>query len=78
MDFRGFTEDIRKNNWQVYGVEVYENGELTHSYGDTEENLHNVYSVTKSFLSIAFGIAWDRGLIDPEKVCAFVHAEGEG
>ena len=67
MDFRGFTEDIRKNNWQVYGVEVYENGELTHSYGDTEENLHNVYSVTKSFLSIAFGIAWDRGLIDPER-----------
>ena len=47
----------------MFGVEVYEDGVLTHSYGDTEENLHDVYSVTKSILSIAFGIAWDRGLM---------------
>ena len=46
---------------------MYENGVLTHSYGDTEKNVHNVYSVTKSILSIAFGIAWDRGLIDPDR-----------
>jgi len=67
MDFEGFVKDIKDNQWNVFGVEVYENGELTHSYGDTEENIHNLYSVTKSILSIAFGIAWDRGLIDPEQ-----------
>ena len=65
MDFNGFVDDIVKNKWPVFGVEVYENGVLTHSYGDTEENLHNTYSISKSVLSIAFGIAWDRGLIDP-------------
>lgn len=64
MDFNGFIQDIQDNQWNVFGVEVYENGVLTHSYGDTEENIHNLYSVTKSILSIAFGIVWDRGLID--------------
>ena len=64
MDFNGFIQDIQDNQWNVFGVEVYENGVLTHSYGDTEENIHNLYSVTKSILSIAFGIVWDRELID--------------
>lgn len=67
MDFNGFVADIVDNQWNVFGVEVYESGVLTHRYGDTEENIHNVYSVTKSILSIAFGIAWDRGLIDSER-----------
>ena len=67
MDFNGFVDDIVKNKWPVFGVEVYENGVLTHSYGDTEENLHNTYSISKSVLSVAFGIAWDRGLIDPSR-----------
>ena len=76
MDFNGFVKDIRDNQWNVFGVEVYEDGVLTHSYGDTEENLHEVYSVTKSILSIAFGIAWDRGLIDPGRsVLSYMPAE---
>ena len=63
MNFKEFIEDIEKNNWNVYGVEVYENGALTHSYGDTSENIYEIYSATKSVLSIAVGIAYDRGLI---------------
>ena len=35
MNFEAFVNDIEKNNWNVFGVEVYENGELTHSYKDT-------------------------------------------
>ena len=64
MNFNNFIQEIEQNHWNVYGVEVYENGVLTHTYGDTEENLHGIYSATKTILSIAVGIAWDRGLID--------------
>lgn len=63
MSFESFIQDIQQNNWNVYGVEVYENGILTHSYGDTDEHLHGIYSATKTILSIAVGIAWDRGVI---------------
>ena len=28
MDFEGFVSDIKRNNWNVFGAEVYENGEL--------------------------------------------------
>ena len=67
MNFEGFVKDIQGNQWNVFGVEVYENGELTHSYGDTKENLHELYSATKTVLSIAVGMVCDLGLIDLEK-----------
>ena len=35
MDFEAFTRDITENNWNVFGVEVYEDGKLTHHFGDT-------------------------------------------
>ena len=54
MNFEKFTCDIEKNNWEVYGVEVYEDFVLTHSYGDTCDCIHEIYSATKSILSIAF------------------------
>lgn len=63
MNFNNFIQEIEQNHWNVYGVEVYENGVLTHTYGDTEENLHGIYSATKTILSIAVGIAWDSGVI---------------
>ncbi len=63
MNFDGFVKEIEENKWPVFGVEVYENGALTHSYGDTENSIQNAYSATKSIVSIAFGIAYDRGLI---------------
>ncbi len=64
MDFERFVEDIKTNNWNVFGVEVYEKGKLTHSYGDTTENLHFIYSATKTVVSIAVGILYDEGKID--------------
>lgn len=67
MDFEKFINDIEKNEWAVFGVEVYENSVLTHSYGDTCNNIHEIYSATKSILSVAFGIAYDRGLVDVQK-----------
>ena len=67
MNFDAFVTDIETNRWNVFGVEVYENGEPAHSYGDTTENLHELYSATKTVLSIAVGIVYDMGLIDLER-----------
>lgn len=63
MDFHAFTKDITDNGWQVFGTEVYEDGKLTHSFGDTE-GLHELYSATKTIVSIAAGIVYDEGKID--------------
>ncbi len=63
MDFRAFTSEIEQNKWDVYGVEVYQSGKLLHTFGDTQKK-HNIYSATKTVLSIAVGIASDRGVFD--------------
>ncbi len=66
MDFDGFIKDIRDNDWKVFGVEVYRDGALKYSYGDTT-GLHEIYSATKTVLSIAAGIAYDEGRIDLDR-----------
>lgn len=67
MNFEQFVADIHKNHWNLYGVEVYEQGMLTHQYGDTQEGLYDIYSATKSVLSLAVGIAYDQGKFDLQK-----------
>ena len=64
LNFDAFVKDIKDNGWNVFGTEVYKNGELIHSYGDTDENLHLIYSATKTILSIAVGIASDENKFD--------------
>ncbi len=64
MDFDGFIGDIETNKWQVFGVEVYKSGRLIYSYGDCAKDLHEIYSATKTVLSLAVGIASDQGLFD--------------
>ncbi len=64
MNFDAFIKDIEDNGWCVFGAEVYEDGRLTHSWGDTTEKMHDIYSATKVVQSVAVGIAYDRGLID--------------
>ena len=76
MNFEGFIDEIKKNNWNVYGVEVYKDLELIHEWGDTRETKNEVYSCTKTILSIAVGIAWDRGLFDLNKnIFAYIPEE---
>ena len=64
LRFDAFVHDIERNQWQVYGVEVYSGGQLVHSFGDTRDTKYPIYSATKSILSIAVGIAWDQGKIN--------------
>uniref|UniRef100_UPI00405674DD serine hydrolase domain-containing protein n=1 Tax=Acetatifactor sp. TaxID=1872090 RepID=UPI00405674DD len=67
MNFNAFVEDIQKNNWKVFGVEVYVDGKLVHQYGDTTEMRYPIYSATKTITSIAAGCAVDEGKLDIHK-----------
>ena len=67
MNFDAFVNDIKKNNWNVFGVEVYHGGQLIHSYGDTTETRYPIYSATKAITSIAVGLAVDEGRMDIQK-----------
>lgn len=64
MNFKAFAEDIEKNHWNVFGVEVYQDGRLIHQYGDTTEKRHPIYSATKAITAIAVGLAVDEGKLD--------------
>ena len=77
MDFNAFVKDITDNKWNVFGTEVYEDGELKYSFGDTD-GLHEIYSATKTVLSVAFGIAYDEGLIDPDRPVTEYIPEAKG
>ena len=63
MNFEAFVNDITYNKWNVFGTEVYKENELIHTWGDTY-GLHEIYSATKTVLSIAVGMAYDEGRID--------------
>ncbi len=67
MDFESFVRDIKENNWNVFGTEVYKGGILAHSFGDTSENRHPIYSATKTVTSIAAGMASYDGKFDIRK-----------
>ncbi|MBR6020073.1 MAG: serine hydrolase [Lachnospiraceae bacterium] len=67
MNFQGWIDDIERMQLDVKGIEVYRGGVLTDSYGDTTQTRFPIYSATKSVLSLAFGIAWEEGLIDPDE-----------
>ena len=66
MGFEAFAADVQAYGWNVHGAELYEDAVLTGSFGDTESKFP-VYSATKSVLSIAAGMVWDRGRISFEK-----------
>lgn len=65
-NFEEFIKDIETNRWKVHGVELYKEGSLVNSWGNTTSKFP-IYSATKTILSIAMGIAKDRNLLDFEK-----------
>lgn len=64
MNFDAFIGDIVRHHWPVFGVEVYEDGQLTHAWGDTVTNRYPIYSATKTITSIGVGLAVDDGRLD--------------
>lgn len=70
-----FISRIENEHWKIHGFEVYKNGELVKSYGNTTDRFP-IYSITKSLLSFAVGIAENEGLIKlNESVCKYLPEE---
>ena len=67
MNFDGFVKDIETNHWNVFGVEVYKDGQLIHRYGDCTRNRYPIYSATKTIVAIAAGMAVDEGKLNLHK-----------
>ncbi len=53
---------IENEKWAVHGLEIYKDSELIKSFGNTKDRFP-VYSITKSLVSMAVGIAESEGLI---------------
>ncbi len=67
MNFDAFANDIVTNGWNVFGAEVYEDRKLIHSFGDTTDNVHEIYSATKAVLSVTVDIAKEDVKFDIDK-----------
>jgi len=59
-NFDSLVAAIKENQWNIYGVEVYLDGEIVHSFGDISTR-YPIYSGTKTILSMAVGIAVSEG-----------------
>lgn len=62
--FTGFVNEIQENGWPVHGLELWVNGKLADSFGDTQNTRYPIYSVTKSMVSIAVGMASEDGFLN--------------
>ena len=64
MNHSGFVNEIQENGWPVHGLELWVNGKLADSFGDTQNTRFPIYSVTKSMVSIAAGMASEEGFLN--------------
>lgn len=64
LDFVSFEKEIHGNGWLVHGAEAWQDGKLVAAFGNTTGTRFPIYSITKSFVSIAVGIAADEGRLD--------------
>lgn len=64
MNHSGFVNEIQENGWPVHGLELWVNGKLADSFGDTQNTRYPIYSVTKSMVSIAVGMASEDGFLN--------------
>lgn len=67
MQFDKFINTVQQNNWQLFGIEVFQNGEILHRYGDINQNRYPIYSATKTFTQAAAGMAVDEGKFNIEE-----------
>lgn len=69
--FDEFLEDVKKKEIVLNYVQVRKKGEIILDWGRMQQKTRlNTWSVSKSFVSVAVGIAMDEGLIQlDEKIC---------
>ena len=63
-DLTGFANEIRRSGLDVHGLEIWQDGRLAASFGDTRDTRWPIYSVTKSMVSVAAGMAAEEGRLD--------------
>jgi CubicO group peptidase (beta-lactamase class C family) len=63
MDITAFVSIIEKQNLRCEGVEVFQHGEIIARHRWIPEAPRNCHSVSKSFTSIAVGMAAERGML---------------
>ena len=61
MNLRPFIEGVEKQNLNVEGIIVFQRGRETASHRWADETRRTVFSVSKSFTSVAVGMAIDEG-----------------
>lgn len=64
MNFQGFVDTVKQNNWELYGIQVFQNGQIIEKYHEESMQRHPIYSATKSITSLAVGMAVDDGKFD--------------
>ncbi len=66
MNFQGFVDTVKQNQWELYGIEVFQKGRIVEEYYVSPKR-HPIYSATKSITSLAVGMAVDDGRFDVEQ-----------
>ena len=64
--FEKFIEKIEENKLNVCGIYILKDGEKLFEKRWTEDTPHLLYSVSKSFVSIAIGLCIDDGILSLE------------
>lgn len=62
--FNKIINEIKRENFEVYGIEIIHKGELVLSHYFSENKAYPIYSATKAFTSTAFSLAVSEGKID--------------
>ena len=61
MHFQKFIDTVKENHWQLFGIEVYFDGQVVHNCHREPIRRYPIYSATKTITSLAVGIAADEG-----------------
>ena len=64
MDFDGFLKKVKDSGWEFYGIEVFLDGKVIHSYEKIPGKRYPIYSATKTITATAAGIAAAEGKFD--------------
>lgn len=67
MDFTEFIRTVQENHWELYGIQVKQNGKLLYQNGNVTEERYPIYSATKTFTSTAVGLAVEEGKVSIEE-----------
>ena len=64
ISLENFVADVYKNKLDLYHVVVRQHNEIVGTFDWRENRRDNIHSVSKSFLSIAIGMAIDEGILN--------------